>query len=100
MKKTTKSSGGTSFFNSTIKTSLNILKNVLGEPEWSDNSGEDKSNFDWTMENEDGNIFTVYDWKEYRIIEDNEIIEWHIGGFNNIDTEKAKTEIEQAIKNI
>lgn len=100
MKKTTKSSGGTSFFNSTIKTSLNILKNILGEPQWSDNTGEDKSNFDWTMENEDENIFTVYDWKEYRIIEDNEIIEWHIGGFNNIDTEKAKAEIEQAIKNI
>ncbi len=46
------------------------------------NNGMDKVNFDFTLETEDGNVFTIYDWKEYRPLEMDEVVEWHIGGFN------------------
>jgi hypothetical protein len=35
----------------------------------------------------------VYDWKEYRQIDEDEEIEWHIGGHSFIDTAEAAIEI-------
>jgi len=49
------------------------------------------------METEAGDVFTVYDWKEYRSLNENEMIEWHIGGMNRAITEQAKREIREAI---
>ena len=97
MKKTFKEIGGTSFHNTTIKCSVATLKKVLGEPEYDGNDGQDKVNFEWEMETNDGDVFTVYDWKEYRSINEDEVIEWHIGGHTKAATEKAKYEIREAI---
>jgi hypothetical protein len=52
------------------------------------------------METEDGTIFTVYDWKEYRRLEEGEDIEWHVGGRSGADTEKALNEIAEALNNL
>ena len=68
MRKTSKSSGGTSFHGTEIRTTVHTLRKLLGEPEYSGNDGEDKVNFEWVMETEDGGVFTVYDWKEYKEI--------------------------------
>ena len=97
MKKTNKEVNGTSFHDSVIKCSVSTLKKVLGEPEYDGNDGQDKVNFEWTMETNDGDVFTVYDWKEYRSINEDEVIEWHIGGHTKSATEKAKYEIREAI---
>lgn len=97
MKKTFKEIGGTSFHNTTIKCSVSTLKKVLGEPNYSGNDGQDKINFEWEMETNDGDVFTVYDWKEYRSINEDEVIEWHIGGHTKAATEEAKYEIREAI---
>jgi hypothetical protein len=99
MKATFKSTGGTSFHDSVISETLANLISVLGEPNYSGNDGEDKVNFEWEMETEDGTVFTVYDWKEYRSISDHEVIEWHIGGKSRSDTEKARQEIFNALFN-
>ena len=93
MQKTTKSTGGTSFHDSTITASVNELIAVMGEPVYQGNDGEDKVNFEWEMETEDGEVFTVYDWKEYRPISRSEQIEWHIGGNGRRITEKALEEL-------
>jgi hypothetical protein len=66
---------------------------MLGAPQYSDNTGEDKVNFDWTCETRTGEVFTVYDWKEYRPISRTELIEWHIGGHNRSVTERALIEL-------
>jgi hypothetical protein len=100
MKKTDKPIDGTSFFHCTIHTTLSILRKVLGEPDYVDNSGDDKVNFRWEMETNDGKVFTVYDYKEYRPFKENEIIEWHIGAFNEIISNRAQMEIAHAIKNL
>jgi hypothetical protein len=92
-KLSTKSANGTSFHDTVIVCSYNQLVEAIGEPQSSDNTGEDKVNFDWTCELNDGRVFTIYDWKEYRPIKKDEIIEWHIGGDNRIITEFALIEL-------
>lgn len=97
MKITTKGADGTSFHDTTINCSVSTLKKVLGEPQYECNDGSDKVNFDWTMETDEGDVFTVYDWKEYRSLNENEMIEWHIGGMSKQVTEQARREIREAI---
>jgi len=74
-----KSADGTSFHDDVIVTTFNKLVDVIGYPQIADNTGEDKSNYDWNCETDEGIVFTIYDWKEYRPIDDDEEIEWHIG---------------------
>lgn len=97
MKKTTKITEGTSFHNTTLVATINDLKKVLGEPTYSDNTGDDKVNYEWEGETESGKVFTVYDWKEYHPLSNTEDVRWHIGGFNYLDTMEAREEILEAI---
>ncbi len=100
MKQTDKSANGTSFHDTTFIATVADLRKILGEPQCEQNDGQDKCNFDWTMETEDGTVFTVYDWKEYRRLEEDEVIEWHVGGRSGADTEKALNEIDEALDNL
>jgi hypothetical protein len=93
MKKTANLLKGTSFYDVTIITTVNELVRVLGEPTIQDNTGEDKTNFEWVCETIDGDIVTIYDWKEYRMIDVNEKIEFHLGGFKLIHTLDGKDEL-------
>jgi hypothetical protein len=93
MLKTSKSSGGTSFHDTTVGTTVHTLRKLLGEPYYEGNDGEDKVNFEWIMETNDGDVFTVYDWKEYKVLDEHEMIEFHIGGHSKAVTEQAKNEI-------
>lgn len=88
-----RSSNGTSFHDTVIRTTVNKLSNALGEAQCIDNSGDDKVNFEWDCETEDGDVFTIYDWKEYRPIGLNEMVEFHIGGETKSITEQAKREL-------
>jgi hypothetical protein len=96
MKPTSQSTSGTSFHDSTITASLNQLKTICGEPQ-SYGDPNDKVQYDWDMETEDGTPFTIYDWKEYRRFGAHEMIEWHIGGFTGSDTRKAEDELQEAL---
>jgi hypothetical protein len=93
-KLTTKDTSGTSFHGSIIIASVNELIEALGEPQYQSNDGKDKVNFQWDCETEDGDIFTIYDYKEYRRISKNEQIEWHIGGDSIFITSTAVEEVE------
>jgi hypothetical protein len=96
MKPTKKSISGTSFHDTTIVASVKQIIEMCGEPSYESNTGEDKVNYEWTMETDSGNVFTIYDWKEYRPITLNERITWHIGGHNREITEQAKSELIKA----
>ena len=99
-KQTSQSPIGTSFHDTVINASVNDLTKVLGEPQYDTNHGTDKVNFEWMMELNDGSVFTVYDWKEYRVLDKREIIGWHIGGLNGIVTERAKEFILEALQGV
>ena len=97
MKKTNKSISGTSFHDSTVIATVDQLIHILGEPVDDSNTGQDKVNFEWEMELETGEVFTVYDYKEYRMLRTDEMVEWHIGGFDVYTTNQAAREINQAL---
>lgn len=61
------------------------------------NNGSDKVNFDFDFELLDGTQFTVYDWKEYRKLEMDEVVEFHIGGNDTMDCLKGKEALEQVL---
>lgn len=90
---------GTSFFGTTFQASVNQLVKAIGEPMHEENTGEDKTNFEWDMELEDGTVFSIYDWKEYRSISLDEVIDWHIGGKNGDSTVKALEQLSKLIIN-
>jgi hypothetical protein len=91
---TSKNANGTSFHNSTVTATVNDLIFIIGEPTYDDNTGQDKVNIEWVLEDENGNVVTIYDWKEYRKIGMDEKIVWHIGGMSKEITNNAKEEIE------
>jgi hypothetical protein len=93
VKHTRKSSGGTSFHGTTIKTTVGRLKELFPNSYYEQNDGSDKCNYDFTLETSDGDVFTIYDWKIYNPIKDDELVNFHIGGFNLDTTIKAKNEL-------
>jgi len=99
-KQTIHSANGTSFHDTVITTTVNKLIKALGKPVHGDNNGSDKINFEWKMELEDGTLFTVYDYKEYRKLDLDELIEFHIGGFDVFDTEKALWVISHELEQV
>lgn len=94
MKKTNKSVIGTSFHNTTIKATVRELVKLIGTPVCEDNNGEDKVNFEWEVETNNEKVATIYDWKYYRPLSKDEIIEWHIGSHDEFTAIEAKDELE------
>ena len=96
IKKTNKSLDGTSFHGATFSATLADLQIILGAPNHTSDH-HDKVQNEWELELEDGTIFSVYDWKEYRRYTDKETIEWHIGGRSQIDTFVAQDTLVEAL---
>jgi hypothetical protein len=99
MKKTNQNTNGTSFQDVTFKASIQQLINVFGEPDYEDNTGNDKTNFEWVMETDDEKVFMIYDWKEYRELDPNEQIEWHIGSHSRGISGEAQYEVIRELGN-
>jgi len=97
MKTTTKTTDGTSFHGSTITTTTSQITSILGPPSFIGHSIEDKVNLVWDCETDKGEIFTIYDWKEYKTIKPNDTITFHIGGFKSSVTEKVKWNLSLAL---
>ena len=96
IKKTNKSLDGTSFHGATISATLADLQIILGAPNHTSDQ-YDKVQNEWEMELEDGTVFSVYDWKEYRRYTDKETIEWHIGSHNSLNSLAALEALEEAL---
>jgi hypothetical protein len=92
-----KSASGTSFHGDTIVATFNELVEVIGYPQAANNNGEDKTNYDWVCETDEGVVFTIYDWKEYRPIDDDEKIEWHIGAADAFKSISAQEYMEKLL---
>jgi len=96
-KKSSKSPCGTSFHNTFIITTPQKLIEIFGEPQYGDNDGSDKTNFDWVCETEDGDVFTIYDWKYNRPLKMDELVDFHIGGKTGYITMTAQHEISKLL---
>lgn len=74
-----KDATGTSWHGQIWTATYNDMVKAIGEPQYSGNDGRDKVNYEWTCELPTGEVYTIYDWKYYRPLKDDEMIEWHIG---------------------
>lgn len=90
--------GGSSFHQDVVFATPNELTYILGEPAYEFNVGTDKTNMEWYIQMPDGNMFTVYDYKEYEILHPNKTYEWHIGGHDRFSTHLAKVLLEEALQ--
>jgi hypothetical protein len=97
-KETYQSTSGTSFQGVVIRATVNQLISAFGEPTMEYNTGEDKVNFEWEMETNEGEVFTIYDWKEYRPLERDQFVTWHIGAKSKSVSNDAEREILKALK--
>ena len=96
-KKTYQSTDGTSFHGITIRASVEQLTKAFGDPSMEYNTGEDKVNFEWEMETDEGEVFTIYDWKEGRPLRSDEIVTWNIGSKSKSVSWDAENEIIKAL---
>ena len=95
-----KSATGTSFHGHRVKATPNQLIEVLGEPQFADNSGQDKTNFDWVCETQDGEVFTIYDWKEYKPLDMDSYYSFHIGAHCGGTAARGLSEILRLLLNL
>jgi len=96
-KKTYQSTDGTSFHGVTIRASVDQLTKAFGDPTIVDNTGEDKVNYEWDMETDEGEVFCIYDWKYYRPLRSDESVEWNIGSRSESISREARGEINKAL---
>lgn len=95
-KKTYQDTDGTSFHGVTIRATVDQLTKAFGEP-YDNNSGEDKVNFEWEMETNQGEVFTIYDWKEGRPLQRDQYVTWHIGAMSKSVSNDAERELSRAL---
>jgi hypothetical protein len=67
---------GTSFHGTTIEVAPGLLQDKLGKAHFEDIDG--KVNLEWQFESEEGEVFTLYDWKQGKL-DALRPIEFHIG---------------------
>jgi len=94
MKRSDKEANGTSFHSHEIMLTRHMLISKIGEPDYYGDHN-DKVQYEWICETEDGDVFTIYDWKEYKPYNEWTPINWHIGGHKESVTEQALTELKQ-----
>ena len=85
----------TSYFGDQIKLSLNDAIMYFGEPTYK-GSIDEKVQYEWVFEGEDGNVFTLYDWKQ-SVILDEQPIAWHIGASSRMASLEGRNELIEFI---
>jgi hypothetical protein len=96
MKTTIKSANGTSFHGHVFVETQAKLERVLGAPHFTAPYFE-KVQAEWSFETDEGEVFTIYDWKEYAGYPANQPIEWHIGGHTAKTTARALKEVRTVL---
>lgn len=92
--KTLKPTSGTHHMGHTIHTTYNALKAILGEPTHTDIDG--KIRYYWAVENAQGIVFTIYDWKMYPFNND-AMIDWHIGAHDKDNAQVGLYALAEAL---
>lgn len=97
LKHTRFSSVGTYFHGSTICTTVNKLLKFFRHSCQKNEDVRDKVQYEFTLEDNEGNIVTIYDWKECRHFREDEMITFNIGGKSEAVTEKARKYLESIL---
>lgn len=93
MKRSDKEIIGTSFHGHEIMLTRFMLIDKLGEPDYI-NDVDEKVQYEWVMETKNDDVFTIYDWKEYRPYNEWTPISWHIGAHDQVTSGQALVELK------
>ncbi len=93
-------SEGTSFHDVTIQCTMRDLVKLLGDCTYGQNSGKDKVNCEWVCETSNGEVFTIYDYKYYRPLQEDEIVVWHIGANSRRVSNMAANQLIQSLNEL
>jgi hypothetical protein len=94
---------GTSWHGSSVYSTVKELREIFGPPDYVGGI-DDKVQFEWLLDLEVSNSLgtnariTIYDWKEFRKYDEEELIGFHIGGFSPRITRLAQNEIKKLIE--
>ena len=94
---------GTSWHGSSVYSTVKELRVIFGSPDYVGGI-DDKVQFEWLLDLEVSNslgtsaAITIYDWKEFRKYDEEELIGFHIGGFSRQITKLAEKEIKKLIE--
>lgn len=69
------------------------IRNTFGEPMRYD--GMDKVQVEWAIQFDDGQVATIYDWKEYTTPAEM-VTDWHIGGNDYSVVDRVKAILREA----
>ncbi len=92
-----------SYYGYYIYSTVEELETIFGSPDLIGGK-DDKVQFEWLLDLEISNSLgastkiTLYDWKEYRKYDKDEVIRFNIGGSSEEITKLAKKEILKLIK--
>lgn len=90
---------GSSWHQHSVEATPSLMQELLGEPTYSSEHFIDgKIQMEWIVRMEDGDTFTVYDWKYYRELDPDETIPWHIGGPCYRVAARGEEELRQLIR--
>lgn len=68
------------FLLTTINLPFNQIAAALGDPiRFNADQGDGKVRIEWDIKFQDGEVATIYDWKEYKRRPE-DVTDWHIGG--------------------
>ena len=99
MKQTIKNATGVHYLDVTVFATLDELIAVCGPPQYVHDVMRG-SCYEWGMETEDGDIFVIYDKLDHVMLDSMEPITWRIGSLNYLTADTARSEINQALKQI
>lgn len=89
---------GTCFHGVTIRATVGKMMALLGTPSCDENTGEDKVNYEWVRRlHGSKDVYAIYDWKEYRVLAESDVIEWHIGTRSAAVAHAVKEELTEAM---
>ena len=84
----------TSFHNVTIRTTVNKLMSIIPSHDVEvSNDVDEKYQYYFYFINSMGEEITIYDWKEYRAVGLDEVLEFHIGSSDFFNGLLAKEEL-------
>ena len=90
---------GSSWHDHSVEATPSQMQDLLGEPTYTaEHFLDNKIQMEWIVRMEDGNCFTVYDWKYYRELDPDETIPWHIGGACRDMAARGEKELRELIK--
>ena len=72
---------GTSFFGIDFISTQNDIEKIFGKPTIHNDDIDDKTQNEWRLKTDNGNVFAIYDWKVYQKYPPNLDLIWHVGHF-------------------